>query len=393
MLGLKWFRTALIHPPLPFVLPKRSLKFFPSYRIITKFKKVTADTHYPIESPKKIVSAEDVTEKEVEKFLGKYHMGEKINLNRFCHTMLRATNEDQVTQLYAIANSAGMMSNRIRNLYLSGMIIHKQFQKAVDEFNYYVQEKVDIDAAMHVTLLWAYCKQGKIDQAWEVIEVLKEKKMDIETRAYRAIMNYYFDNGEMRRGLKVFEDLEKEGRKPDLGLFCTLLRGYRMSGLLDKSIETFERLKTEGYKPDVLAYTELLQSYGAAGKIQDMVNRLQEMKDSGLQPSHITYTSMCWIFVKHNQFESAFAMLEGMVRERQVPLDINLVEKIATWLANRNRKEEAVWCMRMAKQEGQKISHMLYLGTPHYGIVDPEFWKVPHHKIVNERYDDDLLFL
>lgn len=43
---------------------------------------------------------------------------------------------------------------------------------------------------------------------------------------------------------------------------------------------------------------------------------------------------MVWLFMKNTHWNSAAAILESMTRERQLPLDMQAVTKLATWYAD-----------------------------------------------------------
>nr|AYM00912.1 pentatricopeptide repeat protein [Salvia miltiorrhiza] len=177
--------------------------------------------------------------------------------------------------------------------------------------------KISLDVATFSILINnnAYCKEGKMEEAEKMLEIMIQHNVCPNVVTYNAVIDGFCLKGEIERAKQLLDSIEERGLKPNIINYNSLLNGYCKKGnnwmklgFFFLKFLLFEDMKAQQVHPDLHIYSTLMDGLSKCGMVDDALQLLSEMVKKGISPSVVT----CNILI------DGYCSLGKMVRAREL---------------------------------------------------------------------------
>lgn len=146
------------------------------------------------------------------------------------------------------------------NSLLESLLKHNCYSQAREVFDFHIKDQTlsSSDLITFSTMIKGCCKFGKMTEALELFQLVKEKEL-----------------------------------KTDEVLYNSLIDGCSKNKSLEKAFEIFDLMKAdENVKPTTVSYNSLLDACVRSGEMAKAWKILDEMKDSNVVADNFTYSTL-----------------------------------------------------------------------------------------------------
>ncbi|KAK4339145.1 hypothetical protein RND71_040607 [Anisodus tanguticus] len=121
------------------------------------------------------------------------------------------------------------------------------------------------------------CKEGKVEDAEEVMKHMAGKGVEPDIITYNTIMDGYCLCGQRDRARRVFDSMIDKNIESDIISYNILINGYCKEKKVDESMQLFCEISHKGSKPNTATYNTILQGLFEVGRIGDVKQIYAEM--------------------------------------------------------------------------------------------------------------------
>nr|GEV91871.1 tetratricopeptide-like helical domain-containing protein [Tanacetum cinerariifolium] len=157
------------------------------------------------------------------------------------------------------------------------------------------------------TIVDSLCKEKMIDDAFKLF-----KEMVFERNGLCNLADAFCKEGKIEEAENVVEIMIKRGIVPDIVTYSTLIDGYCLQGEMAKAKTIFDSMVFEGVVPDIVPYKSLLNGYWQNLKIDEAMLLFHKMNEKGLRPNAVTYTIMLWASFRVGNYGTARKLFDEM---------------------------------------------------------------------------------
>ncbi|KAI3754736.1 hypothetical protein L1987_54526 [Smallanthus sonchifolius] len=193
------------------------------------------------------------------------------------------------------------------------------------------------------TLISCFSRQGKMDRAMEVMELMSDEKFKYPFDGFvisSVILGFvsigkpelaveFYENAEktgvvkmnvvgytcllsaycrLKRFEKVYDlgsMIEKDGLAFDVVFYGCLVHEHFNVGMVVSALEKHKEMVGKKIEPDVVSYTILINGFSKEGLVEKAVGFLHKMRKEGIEPNFITYTTIMLVLCKKGKLEEA----------------------------------------------------------------------------------------
>ncbi|XP_050226545.1 pentatricopeptide repeat-containing protein At5g39350-like [Mercurialis annua] len=196
------------------------------------------------------------------------------------------------------------------NSMILGCVSNGLLESAVALLGCLRSDGLEADVVTWNTLMNAYCRLGRFDEAWEVFKQIEQPNII----SWTTFISGYSKRGEEEMSLKVFRDMVTRGVvSPDLDCLCSVIISCRHLGALRSGKEV------HGYgikaKTNSTFYSSagaaLLTMYAKFGRIQDAAKVFEVMDKTDV----VTWNAMILGFVELELEKPAIECFSEMLKK------------------------------------------------------------------------------
>lgn len=118
------------------------------------------------------------------------------------------------------------------------------------------------------------------------------KKIEPNVQTFTILVNAYCKEGLVEEAQDVVEVMIKRGLQPNIVTYCALMDGYCLRNQLDLALEVFNAMVSKGFAPNVFSYSILINGYCKSKKTDEAMNIFRQMLLKGLIPNTVTFTTL-----------------------------------------------------------------------------------------------------
>ncbi|XP_059288017.1 pentatricopeptide repeat-containing protein At4g30825, chloroplastic [Lycium ferocissimum] len=160
------------------------------------------------------------------------------------------------------------------------------YDKAEEIIGFLREDEVILNLENWLVLLNAYCQQGKLLEAEQVLASMKQSGF-INIVAYNTLITGYGKISDMRAAQSLFGDLKRVGVEPDETTYRSMIEGWGRADNYDEARKYYVELKRLGHKPNSSNLYTLLNLQVKHGDEEDVVRTIEEMMQTGSEKSTI----------------------------------------------------------------------------------------------------------
>jgi len=264
---------------------------------------------------------------------------------------------------------------------------------------------IKMDSRLYTAVIPA-CRQSYDDHeeapAYSMLKEMRDLGFRLDAVAYAsAISTCAKSKRWWSQGLRVFDEAKANGAKINMVMYNTAMAACQTGGQSDRARSLLEEAKSRSLRPDVFSYNTLIASVSKSPDqrvrahgvrmLKDMtrigvsrnvvsfssaiscceniengwaqaLSLYHEMRSSevAVNPNSQTYTALLRTLVLQDQiplFQRYYAQIK---QERPKDLDSALFSSVAQALMSRNKRMEALECVKDAMQRGLRFSGAVY---------------------------------
>lgn len=169
------------------------------------------------------------------------------------------------------------------------------------------------------SLLYGWCKEGKILEAKHVLIQMKEAGFEPDIVVYNNLLSGYVLGNKMGDAFDLLKEMRRKGIDPNACSYTIVIQGLCKADRMVEAMRVFDEMEKNGCQGDVLAYTTLISGFCKWGKLERAYELLDRMKTEGLVPNSLTYLHIMVAHEKKEELEKCLELIEEMRKIGCVP--------------------------------------------------------------------------
>ncbi|CAH8268053.1 unnamed protein product [Arabidopsis lyrata] len=176
-----------------------------------------------------------------------------------------------------------------------------------------MREKIPPNLRYFTSLLYGWCREGKLMEAKEVLVQMKEAGLEPDIVVFTNLLSGYAHAGKMADAYDLLNDMRKRGYEPNANCYTVLIQALcRTEKRMDEAMRVFVEMERYGCEADIVTYTALISGFCKWGMIDKGYSVLDDMRKKGVMPSQVTYMQILVAHEKKEQFEECLELIEKM---------------------------------------------------------------------------------
>jgi pentatricopeptide repeat protein len=175
------------------------------------------------------------------------------------------------------------------NYYLQ-VLVRQYKRKECEEAIQKMQElgiKPDIES--YVQLLTVYAKSKDIDNSERVFEIISNNFVPTK-QAYNSLLLAYSKNRKTNEALAIIREMKEKGLKPDIICYTTLIHAFNVSGLYDRCWELYDEAVVDN-ESDEFLISYMIRLCGSTHDTRRALTLWDFMELRGFMPNVMNYNS------------------------------------------------------------------------------------------------------
>nr|XP_043630820.1 pentatricopeptide repeat-containing protein At5g57250, mitochondrial [Erigeron canadensis]XP_043630823.1 pentatricopeptide repeat-containing protein At5g57250, mitochondrial [Erigeron canadensis] len=213
------------------------------------------------------------------------------------------------------------------------------------------------------TLVCSFCKQGKMDRAIEVLEVMTSDKFryPLDSFVVSCVVYGFVSIGKYELALRFYENAVKndDGLRMNIVSYTCVLSAYCRLGQFEKASDLVKKIEIDGLEFDVVFYGSFVYEYFRVGSVIEGLKKHKEMVERKIERDTISYTILIDGFSKEGLVEKAVGFIYKMRKEGIKP---NLITYTAIILGfcKKGNLEEALNVFKFVENLGMELDEFVY---------------------------------
>ncbi|XP_059626248.1 pentatricopeptide repeat-containing protein At3g07290, mitochondrial [Cornus florida] len=209
-----------------------------------------------------------------------------------------------------------------------------------------------LDAHIYTSLVLGSSRAGDLPEAFRVFDIMcKRDVCSPNSVTYSILIHCLCEAGKLEEAFRLMEEMKEKGCQPSTRTYTVLIKAVCDAGLMDKAIGLFDEMAMKGCKPNVHTYTVLIDRLCGEGKIEEANGMFRKMLKDGLFAGTVTYNALINGYCKQGRVISAFELLSVMERRNSKP-NIRTYNELMEGLCSLNRTCKAILLLRKVVNNG-----------------------------------------
>lgn len=237
------------------------------------------------------------------------------------------------------------------NALLMACVDSRQYDKALQLFDEIPQRyNISPDDISYGTLLKSYCEAGLPEKALEELSKIREKGVSVTTVMFSTVLNAFCKKGKIEEADNLWDEMLKSGCELDITAYNVRLMCLQ-NGKPERMREFMSEMSDSGFKLNSISYNYLMTCYFKNGMLEEAMKVYEEeMGGNGCNPNASTFRTMVFYLNKNEEYLKAYKVFKQSVRANKMP-DFNTLKHLARGLVKQDKKKEAKELIRTVKKK------------------------------------------
>ncbi|KAJ0989022.1 hypothetical protein J5N97_007378 [Dioscorea zingiberensis] len=187
-----------------------------------------------------------------------------------------------------------------------------EFEQAYEVYDEMLKRGCGSNAFVYTCFIGAHCKSGRIDEATKFMHEMRLRGF----KPYRETYSYLIEGcsmmGRLEECLNLFEEMNKQGFVPDCDACNQMIGKLCEGGEVEKANEILTVLLDKGFKANEVTYMKLMEGFGAVGNVGEIMKLYYEMQHCGIHPDPMVYEPLIKSLYKCGKLKEAEKLLNAM---------------------------------------------------------------------------------
>ncbi|XP_020105530.1 pentatricopeptide repeat-containing protein At4g32450, mitochondrial-like [Ananas comosus] len=188
-------------------------------------------------------------------------------------------------------------------------------KEAVEVLDLLEKNGVVVDLPRYFRLMQACGEASSLEEAKKIHDHISRIMVNVEVGVHNKILEMYTKCGSMDDAIKLFESMPQR----NLTSWDTMILGFANNGLGEEALDLFSEFKQLGLKPDSYMFVNVFFACGVLGAVDEGMLHFESMqKDFGINPKIEHYVSIVDMLGRSGYLEEALEFIEQMPVEPSV---------------------------------------------------------------------------
>ncbi|XP_057453759.1 pentatricopeptide repeat-containing protein At5g39710-like [Lotus japonicus] len=158
------------------------------------------------------------------------------------------------------------------------------------------------------------CREGRIPEAEQMLEVMKCKGLFLDERTYSSVIGWFCNLNKIDSAHTLLSEMIAKGFSPSVVTYNSLVFAYCRRDSVDKAVGILRAMAERGLSPDVDSYNRVISKFCKMEELEEALEMKEEMVDKGIFPDAATYSSLMEALCVEQRLSEAFDLFREMLR-------------------------------------------------------------------------------
>ncbi|KAJ4883210.1 Putative pentatricopeptide repeat-containing protein [Raphanus sativus] len=249
-----------------------------------------------------------------------------------------------------------------------------EFERALSVFDE-VRGRGWLDEHISTVLVVSFCKWGKVDEAFELVEMLEERGIRLNYKTCCVLVHGFVKECRVDKGLLLFEKMRGMGMEGDIALYDVLIGGLCKVKDLEKALSLYLEMKESGVIPDRGILGKLIRSFSEESELSRIMKVI--IGDIDTKYVMVLYKNLLEGFVRNDLVHDAYSFVQSLLgnhesdgeseivkllkdHDKAILPDSDTLNSVIDCLVKANKIDMAVRLLHVIVQNGFNPSLMMY---------------------------------
>lgn len=243
--------------------------------------------------------------------------------------------------------------------------------------------KLGFELGIHIctSIVLGYCRQNDLRQAFRVLDVMsKSDGCGANSVTYSILIHGLCEIGKVEEAFALKEVMKEKGSQPSTRTYTVLVKALCDDGLIGKALDLVGEMIAKGCKPNVYTYTVLIDGLCREGKLEEANGMFRQMIKEGVYPGIVTYNALINGYCKEGKILSAFELLSVMEKRNCKP-NIRTYNELIEGLCRVNKPYKGLLLL------GRVVNNGLLPNSLTYNILIDGFCREGHLNMASKIFE------
>ncbi|KAL7590857.1 hypothetical protein Lser_V15G33493 [Lactuca serriola] len=292
--------------------------------------------------------------------------GDHITHSIFTRALLKQHHYEKAVEFIntQIGKTPTILQNRILDSLVQGFCVNaKDPERGFSVLQDYLKIDGIIPSSFtFCALISSFSRQGKMDRAIEVLEVMTDEKFKypFDNFVFSAVISGFINVGKPELAVGFYENAAKStALQMNIVTYTCILSAYCRLKRFEQVSELLNRVEKDGLASDVVFYGNLVYELFRAGTVMEALQKHNEMVERKIEMDAISYTILIDGFSKEGLVEKAIGFLHVMEKEGIRPNLITFTT-IISGFCKKGKLEEALRVFNLVNNLGMEVDEFAY---------------------------------
>ncbi|KAJ6827181.1 pentatricopeptide repeat-containing protein, mitochondrial [Iris pallida] len=183
-----------------------------------------------------------------------------------------------------------------------------------------MKEKFPPTLKNFTSLLYGWCRAGKLDEAKYVLVQIKDAGFDPDVVVYNILLSGFCSAGKIEDAHELLSEMRrKKGCEPNVISYTTLIQALCSRERMDEAMRVFVEMRRDGCEADIVTYSTLVGGFAKCGKVDRALDVLDGMAGNGCRPNPATYFPIFVALEKEEDLEGCWELMGRMRKGHCLP--------------------------------------------------------------------------
>ncbi|KAF3501708.1 hypothetical protein F2Q69_00045239 [Brassica cretica] len=249
-----------------------------------------------------------------------------------------------------------------------------EFERALSVFNEIISRGW-LDEHISTVLVVSFCKWGKVDKAFELVETLEEREVRLNYKTCCVLIHGFVKESRVDKGVLLFEKMRGMGMEADIALYDVLIGGLCKAKDLEMALSLYLEMKKLGVRPDRGILGKLIRSFSEESELSRIIKVI--IGDIETKTVMLLYKTLLEGLIRNGLVNDACSFIQNLMGDYESDYESEIVQllkdqnkailpdsdtlsSVIDCLVKANKVDMAVSLLHVIVQNGLSPSLMMY---------------------------------
>ncbi|PKA58269.1 Pentatricopeptide repeat-containing protein [Apostasia shenzhenica] len=219
--------------------------------------------------------------------------------------------KEAIAAFHEMENFGIKKNTESMNVLLDSLCKEKSTMRATVAF-LNLRKEIPPNASSFNILIHGLCKAGKLEEAWQTMEEMKEYGFKPCVITYTSLIEAHCFGRDFQMVESILREMQTEKCVPNVITYTIIMHSLGKANETQAAFWVLERMKRDGCMPDASFYNSLIYILGREGRLREAYNVYEDMCKAGIFPNAATFNTLISACCSHSQEKNALKLLVEM---------------------------------------------------------------------------------